>query len=108
LATDLEIFLDCESGEDASFLGYITQAATHDLVGRPVRHVSAFEQDAAGALLDQADDGAKGRGFAGTVTPQQSDNLAVADLNCDVEQDMGAPIEAVEVGDAELHSDSPR
>ena len=53
---------------------------------------------------DQADDGAKGRGLAGAVAPEQRDHLALADLERNIEQDMGRAVIAVEVFDRELHA----
>ena len=107
LAADLEVFLHRQFGEDAPLFRHIAKPAAYDRVRRLVRDVLAFEDDAAGALLDQADDRAKGRRLAGAVAPEQRDHLAIADLERDIEQDMRRTIVAVEILDAELHADSP-
>src|SRR5712672_3152945 len=67
---------------------HIAEPAAHDRMGRLIRNIVALEQDAAGALLDQTDDRTKGRGFAGAITPEQRHDLAIVDLECDVEQDV--------------------
>ena len=56
------------------------------------------------ALRDEADDGAEGRRLAGAVAAEQRHHLALADLERDIEQDMRGAVEAVEVGDLELHA----
>ena len=76
-------------------------------MGRLTRDIPALEHDAAGALRDQPDDGAKGGGLAGAVAPQQRDHLAVADLERDVEQDVSGTVMTVEPLDRELHAGAP-
>ena len=102
-----EILLHRQIGEDPPLLRHVTKARTHDLVRRRARDIPAFEHDAAGALLDETHDRAEGRRLAGAVAAEQRHDLAVADLERDVEQDMRGPIMAVEVFDTELHADSP-
>src|SRR5580658_3571473 len=46
---------------------HIAEAAAHDCVRRLARDIPALEHDAAASLFDQADDGAKGRGFSGAI-----------------------------------------
>ena len=107
LAADFEIFVDREIGEDAPLFRHIAEAAADDRMGRLIRDVLALEHDAAAALRDQPDDGAKGGGLAGAVAPEQCDHLALADLERDVEQDVGGAVMAVEILNAELHDGAP-
>ena len=58
------------------------------------------------ALLDKTDDGAKGRRLAGAVAPEQRHDLALADLERNIEQDMRGAVMAVEIFDRELHAGS--
>src|SRR6185312_9302332 len=105
LAADFQILFHGEIGEDPPLLRHITKARTHDLVRRRARDIPALEHDAAAALLDETHDRAKCRRLAGAVAAEQRHDLAFADLERDVEQDMRGPVMAVEVFDAELHAD---
>src|ERR1700674_1690972 len=96
LTADLKVFLDRQVREDATLLGHVAQARAHDRMGRLIRNIFALEDDAPGALLDQTDDGAEGRGLASAITSKQRHDLAIADSERDVEQDMGGTVIAVE------------
>jgi hypothetical protein len=76
-------------------------------VRRLVGHIHTLELDPPGALLDQADNGTERRRLAGAVAAEQRDDLAIADLERDIEQDMRRAIMAVEVLNGELHAESP-
>src|ERR1700704_6738845 len=107
LTANLKIFIDREVREDAPLLRHIAEPAAHDRMGRLIRNIPALEHDAAGALLDQADDGTKGRGLAGAVAPEQRDHLAIADFKRDIEQDVRGTVMTVEPLDRELHAPAP-
>ncbi len=107
LTADFEIFVDREIGKDAPLFRHVTEPAADDGMGRLIRDVPALEHDAAGAAFDQPDDGAEGSGLAGAVAPEQRDHLALADLERDVEQDVGGAVMAVEPFDRELHDGAP-
>ncbi len=107
LTTDLEILVHREVGEDAPLLRHIAEPVADNLVSGLVRHIPALERDAAAALLNQANDRAEGRGFAGAVAPQQGHDFAGADGEFDVKEDVGRPVMAVEPLDRELHAEAP-
>ena len=56
-------------------------------IGRPVMS-SLVEEDAAGVLRHEAQNHAEGRRLAGPVGPQQPDDLALADLEGNVVDDL--------------------
>src|ERR1700704_658117 len=107
LTADLEVFLNGKISEDPAFFRHITKPAPHDRVGRLVGYIPSLERNTAGALRDETNDGAKGRGFSGAVTAEQRDHLAVAHFQRNVEQDMRRAVMAVEILHAELHADVP-
>ncbi len=73
-------------------------------MGRLVGDVDAFEHDLAAALIDQADDGTKCRGFAGAVArPSSATTSPRADLEADVEQDVRRSVKAIETRNLEFH-----
>src|ERR1700726_3063045 len=107
LGTNLEIFLNPQGRKDAPPFPPITETPAGGRQRRLSRNILALEYDAAGALRDQADDRAERRGLAGAVAPEQRHHFAVADLERDVEQDVGRAIMAVEPLDHELHALAP-
>src|SRR5205807_5751042 len=93
--------------KNAPLFRHVAEPAADDRVGRLSGYVRTLEHDAAGALLDQADDGTKGRRLTGTISPEQRDHFAVADVERDVEQDVRGAIMTVEPPDRELHAPGP-
>ncbi len=92
-----EVLLDRQAGEDAAASGGL-----HDAAGCcPLRGLTgdgrAVEPHVAAVGLDQAVDGVERRGLAGTVGPEQSDDLALADLQVHAEEHLHAV-----VGDSEV------
>src|SRR2546421_2268257 len=107
LAADFEIFLDRQIRKDAPLFRDIAEPAAHDRVRWLARDIPALEDDAAGTVFDETDDGAERGGFAGAVTTKQGYDFALTYLERDIEQDMRGAIKTVEVWDLELHADSP-
>ncbi len=107
LAAYLEVFIHSQVGEDAPLFRHVTKPAADDRVRRLRRDVPTLEHDAAAALLDQTDDGAKSRRLAGAIASKQRDDFALADFKRDVEQDVSGAVIAVEPLDQELHTPAP-
>jgi len=107
LAADFKVLVDRQVREDASLLRHVTETAAHDRMGGLSRDILVLEHDTAAALFNQADNGAKGRRLAGAIASEQRDNLALADLERDVEQDVRGTVITVEPLDRELHAGAP-
>ena len=70
-----------------------------DLVRRRVRDVAAVEDDRAAVGLDDAADRLQQRALAGAVRAEQRDDLALLDVEVDVEQHLPVVVAGVDAAD---------
>ena len=85
-----DVFLDRQLAEDRRLLREVPDAPPGALVHRNVGHVLLIQQDLPPIRGDQADDHVEGRGLAGTVRPEQSDDLALGYVEIDLVDDLAS------------------
>lgn len=76
-----QVFAHTEVGEDVPSFGREGDPLFDNIPGGHIGEVDVVTDDAATALGDLVHDGAQGRGFSGTVGPDQGDNLVVTDVH---------------------------
>ena len=94
-AGEAQRLLDLEVGEDPAALRDVDDPAARDLV-RGAGERLAVETDLAGHQRQQPGQGAQRRRLAGSVGPEQGDDLALAYLEIDVEHDREAAVAGAE------------
>ena len=92
-----QVLTDGQAGEHALAPGDRDDAAPNMFVRRQERDVLAVVEDGAVRRRRQAADGAEQRGLAGAVGAEQGDDLALVDVEVDVEQHLHRPVVHVDV-----------
>src|SRR3984893_7988461 len=75
---DREVLAHGETRKNAALLRHKTEPQAGDSIGRQRPDVAALVYDPAGSRLEIAHDGEDGRGLAGAVAAEQTDDLPVA------------------------------
>ncbi|MEZ5208836.1 MAG: hypothetical protein R2690_18110 [Acidimicrobiales bacterium] len=101
-AGDAQVLGDAQRREHALAAGHHGDAELGDLVRRGVGDVTALEDDGAGVGLDHAGDGLQQGRLAGAVGAEQRHDLALVDLDVDVEEDLDVAVAHVELADQQL------
>ena len=83
----MEVLLDGELAEDAGILGKVSQAKPGSLEHGHVRDVDPVETNRTVQRFDHAGDHPKGGRFAGSVGPQETDDLALVHVEIDAIDD---------------------
>ncbi len=103
IGADPQILGDREIGEDLPAFRTMGDAGGDDVFGTHRREIALRralrrpKQDAPALRPQQAGDGGESRGLAGTIGADQSDDLALLDLQADAAQGMGAAAAHVHV-----------
>src|SRR3954454_18028365 len=94
---DQEIFLNAQCWENPASLRNQAHPAANSLERRVVGDFFALEHDLAAARWREADDRIDQRGFSDTVTAEQTENLALLELERQSLQDVGVAVVGVNV-----------
>ena len=108
LPRDGEVAGDAQGRKDAAVVRHPADAGAGDPVRRPACDVGAVETEASAAGRREAENGPQRRRLAGPVRAEQGDDLARAHLEREIEQDLGLPVERVDVPHLEHQASAPR
>ena len=97
VAAEAQVLLDGKRAEDATSFRHVAKPESDDPVRTHPDQVGAGEPDDAAAHPHQSGDGAHGRGLAGAVGPEQSDDLTLGHLKAEAVQHL-----YLAVGDKEV------
>jgi hypothetical protein len=78
-----QVLFDRELAEDARVLGEVAHPGAGSEVHRQPGDVAAVERDGAAVGVDEADGHAEAGGLAGSVGPEEADDLALVDVELD-------------------------
>src|SRR5215831_873209 len=108
MSGQLQVLQNREVGEAACAGRHVGDVALGPAVWGPAADVEVPDADGAGRSWQQADDAHERCGLAGAVAAQQRDQLAVGDVEVEVEDDVALPVADVESADLEHQKkDSP-
>src|SRR5262245_53543985 len=108
MSGQLQVLQNRQVGEAACARRHVGDVALGPAVWGPAADVEVPDADGAGRSWQQADDARERCGLAGAVAAQQRDQLAVGDVEVEVEDDVALPVADVESSDREHQKkDSP-
>src|SRR5215831_19302172 len=108
MSGQLQVLQNRQVGEAACARRHVGDVALGPAVWGPAADVEVPDADGAGRSWQQADDARERCGLAGAVAAQQRDQLAVGDVEVEVEDDVALPVADVESADLEHQKkDSP-
>ncbi len=84
-----------ERCKDSAFFRHKAKASAGNAMQRHAQNVFAIKRDRAGALADNAHDGAQRRGFADAVAAQKRDGFTGPDIEIDAVQRMAFAIPGI-------------
>jgi len=109
IGADLEIFQDRQIGKDFPAFGDQNDAALDNFLGVEAADDLSIVADGAAGSIDQATDAFQGRGLAGPIGADQSDDFASLDLEGNAFQRFDPAIVDTQVFNFEqAHSSTPR
>src|SRR5215472_15033170 len=101
MSGQLQVLQNRQVGEAACARRHVGDVALGPAVWGPAADVEVPDADGAGRSWQQADDAHERCGLAGAVAAQQRDQLAVGDVEVEVEDDVALPVADVESADLE-------
>src|SRR5690606_14131412 len=97
-AAHLEVLVHAHAAEHVVDLRHEADAAPHDALRAPASDVLAVEHDASAAHPEQAEHGLHRARLAGTVRPDDDDDLARVHVQADAVEDVRLAVAAAHVG----------
>ena len=96
-----QIFKRAQARKDAAALRHISDAEPAAFVRRPARHVHAVDNDLAAARRQQPHDGLHERGLAHAIVADNSDRLALPELQRDAVKHRDFAVAGLQIRDVE-------
>jgi hypothetical protein len=96
-----QVLADREIAEDAPLFRDVPDPLARDTVGRQPGQVAAPQNDAPRPRRNQSDDALERRRLAGAVASEETDDLTLADVEREVEEDVAIAVVGVDPEDLE-------
>src|SRR5262245_10925095 len=97
LPRNLEVLPHGQVREDAPVLRHVADPQPSHAEWWQALQVAAAQPDAALARRREPDDALEGRRLAGAIAPEEADDLALADLEGEIDEDVAVSVERVDV-----------